>query len=40
LFYLRELVNTASSVIFPFPRHYNKETSAGIGRIWLYPIVF
>ncbi|MFQ3253298.1 MAG: hypothetical protein ACI9U6_001592 [Loktanella salsilacus] len=40
LFYMRELVNTASSVIFPFPRHYNKETSAGFGRIWRYPIVF
>lgn len=39
LFYLRELVGTASSVIFPFPRHYNKKTSAGVGRIWRYPIV-
>lgn len=40
LFYIRELVDTASSVIFPFALHYNKETSAGIGRIWRYPIVF
>ena len=39
LFYLRELVDTASSVIFPFPSHYNKETSTGVGRIWQYPIV-
>lgn len=40
LFYLRELTSTASSVIFPFPRSYSKETSKGIGRSWLYPIVF
>lgn len=40
LFYLRELVDTASSVILPFPRHYSKETSKGVGRIWRYPIVF
>ncbi|KIC15012.1 hypothetical protein [Leisingera sp. ANG-Vp] len=40
LFYLRELVDTASSVIFPFPRRYSKETSKGVGRIWRYPIVF
>jgi hypothetical protein len=40
LFYLRELANSPSSVIFPFPKHYNKETSAGLGRIWRYPIIF
>jgi len=40
LFYLRELTDTPSSVIFPFPRNYSKETSKGIGRTWLYPIVF
>lgn len=39
LFYLRELVDSASSVIFPFPKHYSKETSKGVGRIWRYPIV-
>lgn len=40
LFYLRELTETASSVIFPFPKHYSKKTSTGIGRVWQYPIVF
>jgi len=40
LFYLRELTGTPSSVIFPFPRNYSKETSKGVGRTWLYPIVF
>ncbi|WP_417809618.1 hypothetical protein [Thioclava sp.] len=40
LFYLRELADTASSVIFPFPRNYSKKTSEGIGRIWRYPIEF
>lgn len=40
LFYLRELTGTPSSVIFPFPRNYSKATSRGVGRIWLYPIVF
>lgn len=40
LFYLRELTGTPSSVFFPFPRNYSKATSKGIGRTWLYPIVF
>jgi hypothetical protein len=39
LFYLRELEGTASSIIFPFFGEYSKETSKGVGRTWVYPII-
>ncbi len=40
LFYLRELVNTPSSLIFPFYSSYGKETSEGINKIWKYTVEF
>jgi len=38
LFYLKELIGTASSIIFPFSSKYSRETSEGVGRTWRYPI--
>lgn len=38
LFYLAELIGTPSSIIFPFARFYDKETSKGVGRTWQYEI--
>jgi hypothetical protein len=38
LFYMTELRDTASSVIFPFAETYERETSTGIGKTWLYEI--
>lgn len=38
LFYMKELQKEAASIIFPFSSSYSRETSKGIGRIWLYPI--
>lgn len=40
LFYLKELEGTAASLIFPFSARYSRETGAGLGRSWIYPIVF
>ncbi|WP_133256027.1 hypothetical protein [Rhodopseudomonas palustris] len=40
LFYLRELEGTASSLIFPFSARYSRETGKGLGRSWVYPIIF
>jgi hypothetical protein len=40
LFYLRELESTPASMIFPFSTAYSRETGSGIGRTWLYPILF
>jgi hypothetical protein len=40
LFYLRELEGAAASLIFPFSKAYSRETGSGIGRTWLYPIIF
>ena len=39
LFYLRHLVDSAASIIYPNSSRYDKETSAGVGRSWVYPIV-
>jgi hypothetical protein len=38
LFYLKELIGTPSSIIFPFSTKYSRETSEGVGRTWRYPI--
>ncbi len=38
LFYLKELEGTASSVIFPCVESYTRETAAGLGQAWIYPI--
>jgi len=40
LFYLRELEGAPASLMFPFSRAYSRETGSGIGRTWLYPIMF
>lgn len=38
LYYLRELEGTASSIIYPFARSYEKLTTQGILRTWQYRI--
>lgn len=38
LFYLSELKGSAASVIFPFAGTYERETSAGRGKTWLYEV--
>ncbi len=38
LFYLRNLINCPASIIFPYAARYDRETSRGIGRSWIYPI--
>ncbi|MBN8807021.1 MAG: hypothetical protein J0I47_02100 [Sphingomonas sp.] len=39
LFYLRNLVGDAASIIFPNCSSYHRETTKGVGRSWIYPIV-
>jgi hypothetical protein len=39
LFYLRDLAGTAASIIYPNSASYDRETSAGVGRSWIYPIL-
>ena len=38
LYYLRELENTASSIIYPFAKSYERLTTDGILRTWQYRI--
>jgi hypothetical protein len=38
LYYLYEWVNGAASMIFPFCRGYERETSQGLSRIWWYQV--
>ena len=38
LFYLRNLANGPASIIFPNASLYDRETSRGVGRSWIYPI--
>lgn len=38
LFYLKEKLPCPVSMIFPFSSNYNRKTSSGIGRSWLYKI--
>lgn len=40
LYYLKHLVGTPASIIFPFAKRYSKETSTGVGRAWLYELDF
>lgn len=40
LFYVFECLNNNTSIIFPFCEGYEKETSEGISRFWLYTIEF
>lgn len=39
LFFLKELEDKPASIIFPFSKRYSRETSKGVGRSWVYPIV-
>lgn len=38
LFYITECLETPTSIIFPFCTGYEKETSEGISRFWIYSI--
>lgn len=38
LYYLRHLMNRPASMIFPNALLYDRETSEGVGRSWIYPI--
>lgn len=38
LFFLKELVSSPASIIFPFSESYTRETSSGVGRTWLYEV--
>jgi hypothetical protein len=38
LYYTSELRNEAASIIFPFAETYERETSLGVGKTWLYEI--
>ena len=40
LYYLKHLVGSSASIIFPFANRYSKETSTGVGRAWLYKLDF
>jgi hypothetical protein len=36
MFYLKEMEEKCASILFPFSSSYSRETSKGIGKIWLY----
>lgn len=38
LYYIYELRNTASSIIYPFEQTHSKRTSEGVSRIWKYEV--
>ena len=38
LYYLSEQINKPASIIFPISRHYTRETSKGISKIWKYSV--
>lgn len=40
LFFLTEYRNTNASIIYPFCERYDRETSIGLSRIWLYTLEF
>jgi hypothetical protein len=40
MYYINHLVGKPASIIFPLANHYEKETSRGVGRAWLYEIAF
>jgi hypothetical protein len=40
LYYISECLHKSVSIIFPFCKGYEKETSEGISRFWLYTIEF
>lgn len=40
LFYLTECAGTSTSIIFPFTKTYERETSIGLSRIWQHTLEF
>lgn len=38
LHYLKRMRGTPASIIYPLSPNYDKETSTGVGRSWVYPI--
>jgi hypothetical protein len=38
LHYLKRMHGTPASIIYPLRPNYDKETSTGVGRSWIYPI--
>lgn len=40
LFYINECLDKAVSVIFPFCENYERETSKGISKVWIYTVEF
>lgn len=40
LFYLKELQHAQASMIYPFFTKYERETSTGLNKIWLYTVEF
>lgn len=38
LYYLKYMRGTPTSIIYPLSPNYDKETSTGVGRSWVYPI--
>lgn len=38
LHYLKRMRGTPASIIYPLRPNYDKETSTGVGRSWIYPI--
>jgi len=38
LYYLKECIGTATSIVFPFSDQYSTDSSEGIGRIWKYEV--
>ena len=40
LYYLKNISPIPMSMIFPYASSYDRETSKGIGRTWIYPIRF
>lgn len=40
LYYLKRDSAIPASMVFPFSSRYDRETSKGVGRSWVYPIIF
>ena len=38
LYYLKECMGTATSIIYPFSALHSRGSSTGTGRTWVYPI--
>ncbi|MEQ8908710.1 MAG: hypothetical protein RIC95_05930 [Vicingaceae bacterium] len=40
LFYISECIDKAVSMIFPFCHNYERQTSTGISKVWIYTVEF